>query len=255
FNIYHPYDPVAYRIEPILNPARAHSKAAIIRTFEGKLRFQYQLRNSFRAMWASLRQWRRDFEHQVLAGAHSVGLVESAASLSPLSDALVAVTQPYQLQRRPEEEQQAREEQRRGEREGDEGTENVAVFGRLCQGLPIDYSLQENEIEIANEYLFALTAHVIYWGNRDASLFVAQKLVLEPAVEDWPAGEPEAAADLSNHQVVTGFEAVNGHAETEELHEKEEATASSEVSSGSEDELASMVASLRRRRRGVAMVP
>ncbi|ETK91766.1 hypothetical protein F441_04886 [Phytophthora nicotianae CJ01A1] len=245
FNIYHPYDPVAYRIEPIMNPARAHSKAAIIRTFEGKLRFQYQLRNSFRAMWASLRQWRRDFERQVLAGAHSVGLVESPASMTPLSDALALVTQPYQLQRRPDEVQ---EEQQREEREGDETTENVAVFGRLCQGLPIDYSLQENEIEIANEYLFALTAHVIYWNNRDASLFVAQKLILEPAIENWPSSsEQEAPVERLEGQETRQIS--NGIIiSSEKLREKEEATASSEVSSGSDDEFE---VSLRRRRRAL----
>ncbi|KAH7461926.1 Phospholipase DDHD2 [Phytophthora ramorum] len=248
FNIYHPYDPVAYRIEPILNPARAHSKAAIIRTFEGKLRFQYQLRNSFRAMWASLRHWRRDFEHQVLAGAHSVGLVESPASMTPLSDALAVVAQPYQQQRRPDDVQ---EEKQREEREGDASTENVAVFGRLCQGLPIDYSLQENEIEIANEYLFALTAHVIYWSNRDASLFVAQKLILEPASENWPNSEQDAAAELPMTGVGEGEQTSNGivserAGDEKQLHEKEEATASSEVSSGSDG---GFKVSLRRRRR------
>lgn len=247
FNIYHPYDPVAYRIEPIMNPARAHSKAAIIRTFEGKLRFQYQLRNSFRAMWASLRQWRRDFEHQVLAGAHSIGLVESPASMTPLSDALAVVTQPYQWQRRPDE---AQEEQRREEREGDETTENVAVFGRLCQGLPIDYSLQENEIEIANEYLFALTAHVIYWGNRDASLFVAQKLILEPAIEGWPNNSVEAAEEQLTGQINNGAVVSSERAENEKLREREEATASSEVSSGSDGELET---TLRRRKRNAGV--
>ncbi|CAH0484932.1 unnamed protein product [Peronospora farinosa] len=236
FNIYHPYDPVAYRIEPILNPARAYSKATIIRTFEGKLRFQYQLRNSFRAMWASLRHWRRDFEHQVLAGAHSVGLVESPASTTPLSDALAVVTQPYQGQQfRLGEE--TRGEQQREEREGDESIENVAVFGRLCQGLPIDYSLQENEIEIANEYLFALTAHVIYWSNRDASLFVAQKLILEPAIENWPASEHEVTLEGSDYETAAKCEqsgsdevaTCSEHGDDTKVQEKEEATASSEV--------------------------
>ncbi|CAH0474251.1 unnamed protein product [Peronospora belbahrii] len=245
FNIYHPYDPVAYRIEPILNPARAHSKAAIIRTFEGKLRLQYQLRNSFRAMWASLRHWRRDFEHQVLAGAHRVGLVEYPASMKPLSDALAVVAQPYQLQWRLGEE--TLDEQQREEREGDETIKNVTVFGHLCQGLPIDYSLQENEIEIANEYLFALTAHVIYWSNRDASLFVAQKLILEPALENWPLCEQKIIArKFSDHEArkTSNYEH-EGNGETATchkvdndtiLHEKEETTASSEVSSASDSE-------------------
>ncbi|KAI9989060.1 hypothetical protein PInf_022786 [Phytophthora infestans] len=234
FNIYHPYDPVAYRIEPIMNPTRAHSKAAIIRTFEGKLRFQYQLRNSFRAMWASLRQWRRDFERQVLAGAHNVGLVESPASMTPLSDAIAAVTQPYQLQRRPDEAQDGRH---REEREGDETAEDVAVFGRMCQGLPIDYSLQENEIEIANEYLFALTAHVIYWNNRDANLFVAQKLILEPATENWPSRSGKEASVGISHGQTTNDIITSSKNLRDSRREKEEATASSEVSTGSDGDV------------------
>lgn len=52
-------------------------------------------------------------------------------------------------------------------------------FGKLCKGMPIDYCLQENEIEITNEYLFALTAHVIYWSNRDASLFIVKQLYID----------------------------------------------------------------------------
>ncbi|KAF4316635.1 hypothetical protein BBO99_00006771 [Phytophthora kernoviae] len=249
FNIYHPYDPVAYRIEPILNPLRAHSKAAIIRTFEGKLRFQYQLRNSFRAMWSSLRHWRRDFEHQVLAGAHSVGLVENPASMTPLSDVLAAVTQPYQVQRHSDGVQAQDEQQQREEREGDATTENVAVFGRLCQGLPVDYSLQENEIEIANEYLFALTAHVIYWGNRDANLFVAQKLILEPAIENWPISELETVVDrhVASEHKQSSNTIVDESVAIKKVREKEEATASSEVSSGSDG---GFHASLHRRRRG-----
>ncbi|KAG7400097.1 S23-interacting protein [Phytophthora boehmeriae] len=251
FNIYHPYDPVAYRIEPILNPLRAHSKAAIIRTFEGKLRFQYQLRNSFRAMWSSLRQWRRDFERQVLAGAHSIGLVENPASMTPLSDALAVVTQPYQVQRNSDGVQaQDEQQQQDDEREGDATTENVAVFGRLCQGLPVDYSLQENEIEIANEYLFALTAHVIYWGNRDANLFVAQKLILEPAIENWPVGKKlEAIEDrqVASERKQNNNAIVDESVAIKKTREKEEATASSEVSSGSDD---GFHVSLRRRRRG-----
>ncbi|KAJ0405032.1 hypothetical protein ATCC90586_004771 [Pythium insidiosum] len=189
FNIYHPYDPVAYRIEPILNPRRAHSKAAIIRTFEGKLRFQYQIRNSFRRMWQKLRHWRRNFETQVECAVRSIGLVETATPLlgydstasapgvSAAAAAPTSTTEPEHSSARQRGAMLLLPTDR--EDEGDH-VDNYEVYGRLCQGLPIDYSLQENEIEITNEYLFALTAHVIYWGNRDASLFVAQKMILEP---------------------------------------------------------------------------
>ena len=35
---------------------------------------------------------------------------------------------------------------------------------------------QENEIEATNEYLFAVTAHTIYWDCKDTSLFMAKEL-------------------------------------------------------------------------------
>ncbi|TMW67352.1 hypothetical protein Poli38472_012468 [Pythium oligandrum] len=188
FNIYHPYDPVAYRIEPILNPQRANSKAAIIRTFEGRLRFQYQLRNSFRRMWQKLRQWRRNFETQVESAVHSVGLVESMtwSSSTPSSTDVHALGD-------------AAAAAGNGNGSDEDPVEDETVFGRLCQGLPIDYSLQENEIEITNEYLFALTSHVIYWNNRDASLFLAQKMILEPPHESKEVGDVES--DVANHEV------------------------------------------------------
>lgn len=279
FNIYHPYDPVAYRIEPIVNPVRANSKAAIIRTFEGKLRFQYQLRNSFRTMWQTLRQWRRDFEFDVAHAAHSIGLVEehavfqpgtrSSALLSPLADVLALTSEARsQSVAAAKQRRRSRSSPRRVTGAADDETRDVDVYGRLCQGLPVDYSLQENEIEIANEYLFALTAHVIYWGNRDASLFMAQKLVVDPAddeelAEDMFAAEEETIGELEELEREQHEEAIaiveqeavfhgeGGEVATHQPStEKEEATASSELSLSSGDELEEKqsVPSMRRRR-------
>uniref|UniRef100_K3X310 DDHD domain-containing protein n=1 Tax=Globisporangium ultimum (strain ATCC 200006 / CBS 805.95 / DAOM BR144) TaxID=431595 RepID=K3X310_GLOUD len=202
FNIYHPYDPVAYRIEPIINPRRANSKAVIIRTFEGKLRFQYQLKNSFRVMWQTLRRWRRDFEYQVENSVRAIGLVESTPSVlaeGSNSNGLSIDTcsdggQHEMLDPRRRNSPQV-------VRDREEGAVDRDLFGSLCQGYPIDYTLQENEIEIANEYLFALTAHVIYWSNRDASLFVAQKMILEPPMDEAPPA-PVGASRLEAELVV-----------------------------------------------------
>lgn len=189
FNIYHPYDPVAYRIEPIVNSRRANSKAVIIRTFEGKLRFQYQLKNSFRVMWQTLRRWRRDFEYQVEYSVRRIGLVESTTIDANESSSPSSLTIDTTSNGEHDVLDPRRESSPHAVRDHDDGAVDRDSFGSLCQGFPIDYTLQENEIEIANEYLFALTAHVIYWSNRDASLFVAQKLILEPPVEEAPARE------------------------------------------------------------------
>lgn len=57
--------------------------------------------------------------------------------------------------------------------------------GLLCEGLPLDYALQEKEMEVANQYLFALTAHVLYWESKDACMFMAKQLV-SPALSPNP---------------------------------------------------------------------
>jgi len=51
-----------------------------------------------------------------------------------------------------------------------------AYYGCLAGGQRIDYLLQEKEIEVTNEYIFAITAHVLYWQNKDLSLFIARHL-------------------------------------------------------------------------------
>ena len=48
--------------------------------------------------------------------------------------------------------------------------------GNLNQGRRIDYMLQEKEIENANEYVFALSAHSSYWTQKDLSLFIARQI-------------------------------------------------------------------------------
>ncbi|CAN0260314.1 unnamed protein product [Discosporangium mesarthrocarpum] len=75
------------------------------------------------------------------------------------------------------------------------GEEDVEKNGRLAGGrrsmlpplFPISCFLcvQEKEIEVTNEYIFALGAHVIYWTSKDLSLFVA-KQVMEPTTTAPP---------------------------------------------------------------------
>ena len=42
-------------------------------------------------------------------------------------------------------------------------TEEAVCVGKLNGGNRIDYVLQEAPLESFNEYLFALTSHVVYW--------------------------------------------------------------------------------------------
>ena len=56
-----------------------------------------------------------------------------------------------------------------------DGVTKKVNYGRLCMGNRIDYSLQEKEIEITNEYIFAVGAHVLYWASKDLANFIAER--------------------------------------------------------------------------------
>nr|CCA16676.1 phospholipase putative [Albugo laibachii Nc14] len=202
FNIFHPYDPVAYRLEPIITSSRAQSKATIIRTFEGKLRFQYQIRQTLRTMYQKLREWTRTFEVQVEDIVQNVGLVEEkqlrdfevcAHSDIKTCDSLhTEGSGAVMVGNVASETNTCRKES------------SINMYGRLSDGLPIDYCLQENEIEITNEYLFALTAHVIYWTNRDASLFVAQHLMGDDSIYRDEQSVTKSACPTSKYVSLRG---------------------------------------------------
>lgn len=63
----------------------------------------------------------------------------------------------------------------------------------VCDGVVV----QEKEIEITNEYIFALGAHVLYWASKDLSNF----LLLQ--IKKYQDERPE---DEAEHREGKGFE-------------------------------------------------
>lgn len=175
YNIFHPYDPVAYLMQPLMRHTRTSGERPtfkIIPTFEGRLRYQYQLKQSITRGWRALRFWKRNFEQQAQEGAEWIGLLDQEEFRQSCSR---RVSSSHHRQ------------SWKGLSTGRDtpptplvlsySTSSTYVkYGQLCQGQPIDYSLQENELEMPHEYLFALTAHTIYWTNKDLAFFISQQL-------------------------------------------------------------------------------
>jgi DDHD domain len=162
FNIFHPYDPVAYRLEGCIDPRNALFEPALIRHWNGGLRVQYRTRRLWRKLVETTCQTQRTvieaFE-QGMAGAFGIGR-EDDDSVSETSE--------------------------------DRNSISNVVTGQLNEGRRIDYMLQEKEIENANEYVAALAAHSSYWLAKDLSLFIARQIYLS-ALEY--AAELDEAAD------------------------------------------------------------
>ena len=155
FNIFHPYDVVAYRLEPLLHKENANVEPKIITHWQGGFRVQYQTKLLWRKIVDNTMRTQKTVAKAVEARMEGIGLlgttvddlmIEEDDELSLLSD--------------------------------DSNLQSIHV-GNLCGGKRLDYMLQEKEIENATEYLAALAAHGSYWGERDLSLFIARQIYLK----------------------------------------------------------------------------
>ena len=161
FNIFHPLDPVAYRIEPLLEPRNAQIEPKIMTHWHGGFRFQYQTKLL----------WKKIVEETVKTQENVVASLESGMSALGLLDGS------------DEDENDVDDEY-----EMDESNEapHSVVTGNLNRGQRIDYMLQEKEIESLNvsEYVAALAAHSCYWLEKDLSLFISRQICLRSLERD-----------------------------------------------------------------------
>lgn len=161
FNIFHPFDPVAYRLEPLVCPSPP-GKAVLMPHHKGRKRFHLELYENLGQMGASIKQHlvegMRNMWHQLNEIARSHTSSDQAQTDMPQ----VQEAPPTPVDPEPTVE---------------------PVVGRLNQGRRIDHVLQEKPIEKLNEYLFALGSHLCYWRSEDTALFILKEVYQEPKPE------------------------------------------------------------------------
>ncbi|NXC87166.1 DDHD2 Phospholipase, partial [Cercotrichas coryphoeus] len=163
FNIFHPFDPVAYRIEPMivpelefepmLLPHHKGRKRMHLELKEGLTRMSVDLKNN---LLGSLRVAWQSFTRAPLP-ALEAGSTEAKAEAEAGTE--------KQPDMKPEEPPAAVKEE-----------PPPINVGRLNGGNRIDYVLQEKPIESFNEYLFALQGHLCYWESEDTVLLVLKEI-------------------------------------------------------------------------------
>ncbi|XP_036278909.1 SEC23-interacting protein isoform X2 [Pipistrellus kuhlii] len=169
FNIYHPLDPVAYRLEPMIVPD-LDLKAVLIPHHKGRKRLHLELKDSLSRMGSDLKQ----------------GFISSLKSAwQTLNEFARAHTSSTQLQEelekvanqiKEEEEKQVVEEKVVESPDFSKEEDYLGKVGMLNGGRRIDYVLQEKPIESFNEYLFALQSHLCYWESEDTALLLLKEI-------------------------------------------------------------------------------
>uniref|UniRef100_A0A8C7NAN0 DDHD domain containing 2 n=1 Tax=Oncorhynchus kisutch TaxID=8019 RepID=A0A8C7NAN0_ONCKI len=147
YNIYHPFDPVAYRIEPMI-VSESDLEPMLIPHHKGRKRMHLELKESLTRMST-------DLKNNVLGSFRTAwqSLVRMpVAALPPVEDGETTAERSLQETEKVESPGSVEDKGRQ------------VKVGMLNGGRRIDYVLQEAPIESFNEYLFAIQSHLCYWS-------------------------------------------------------------------------------------------
>uniref|UniRef100_A0AAQ4RKG7 DDHD domain containing 2 n=1 Tax=Gasterosteus aculeatus aculeatus TaxID=481459 RepID=A0AAQ4RKG7_GASAC len=160
YNIYHPYDPVAYRLEPMI-VTDVDLEPMLIPHHKGRKRMHLELKDSFTRM-------SMDLKNNVLGSLRTAWQSFSripVAALPPVDEGNATTESLNRVCDEAESSGSA------------EQTEQPEIkVGMLNGGRRIDYVLQEKPIESFNEYLFAIQSHLCYWESEDTALLLLKEI-------------------------------------------------------------------------------
>ncbi|XP_057704479.1 SEC23-interacting protein isoform X2 [Corythoichthys intestinalis] len=178
FNIYHPLDPVAYRIEPMIIPD-LELKPVLIPHHKGRKRLHLELKESLSRMGS-------DLKHGFISSLKSAWQTLNDFARAHTSSAQLQAELAMVANQIEEQEKRAQDlsEQKSSEiPEPPKEEEPQVHIGMLNGGNRIDFVLQEKPIESFNEYLFALQSHVCYWQSEDTVLLILKEIYKSMGVQ------------------------------------------------------------------------
>ncbi|KAL3050015.1 hypothetical protein OYC64_012135 [Pagothenia borchgrevinki] len=173
FNIYHPLDPVAYRIEPMILPDMDF-KPVLVPHHKGRKRLHLELKESLTRMGS-------DLKHGFISSLRTAwqtlnDFARAHTSSAQLQAELAMVASQIEQQELQAREGEAEEHKITEIPEPPREEEPQVKVGMLNGGNRIDYVLQEKPIESFNEYLFALQSHLCYWTSEDTALLILKEI-------------------------------------------------------------------------------
>ncbi|XP_024084166.1 mucin-5AC-like isoform X1 [Cimex lectularius] len=169
FNIFHPNDPVAYRIEPLISPEMSGIPAVMIPHHKGRKRMHLELKETMAHVTAALKQKLMDSVRSTWNTVYQLAMFQRPDS--SLQHEVDKVLQDEVL--------------RGGDVSSPTGSFQLSLtdeqglelrVGSLNGGNRIDYVLQEAPLETFNQYISAVRSHVVYWESEDTVLMVLKEI-------------------------------------------------------------------------------
>ncbi|GAB1610603.1 phospholipase DDHD2-like isoform X4 [Argonauta hians] len=199
FNIFHPFDPVAYRLEPLVNPCASNHKPVLIPHHKGRKRLHLELRESLSRVGSDLKQ---KFLDSLKSTWNSINEFARAHTSSPALEQHVDSEMDKVINEFVVPEDEACETASVASSPDDD-----LSLGRLNDGCRIDYVLQEKPIESFNDYLFALASHGCYWESEDTVLLILKELYAMMGIKPQlnPTDTPSVRSSTTSIPVTPGY--------------------------------------------------
>ncbi|XP_055371459.1 uncharacterized protein LOC129605616 [Condylostylus longicornis] len=173
YNIFHPYDPIAYRIEALINPEFSSIRPVLIPHHKGRKRMHLELKETMTRVGTEVKQRIAEIfkgTMETVFFLSSKNKVEDQQEMEKevdkVLDSQLKMDQPIRTASSSSSDLQSLEDL----------NELNMTIGKLNDTKRIDYVLQEAPLEFFNEYLFALTSHVCYWDSEDTILFIVKEI-------------------------------------------------------------------------------
>ena len=181
FNIFHPFDPVAYRLEPLIVP-NIEVEPVLMDHHLGRKRMHLEIKEGlakvsadvkqlmmqkFKTTWSSI----TDFAKAHKLSSQAAVSEEAQEELENLENKIDQLTVA---------------EATISDNEATPQSELNIKIGMLNQGRRVDYVLQERPIESFNEYLFAFASHACYWESEDTMLLVVKEILEKLSIKADP---------------------------------------------------------------------
>lgn len=179
YNIFHPFDPVAYRVETLINPDLSPMRPVLIPHHKGRKRMHLELRETISKLSAEIK-------HKFLSTIRST--METVTSFKP-NGGTTKEDLEHEVNKVLEE--NLKMDGRTFSPSSSTGCPHdeqidltdQQTHGCLNSGRRVDFVLQEAPLEYFNEYLFALTSHMCYWESEDTTLFIVKEIYTSLGVQ------------------------------------------------------------------------
>jgi len=154
YNIFHPYDPVAYRIESLVDREFSELRPLVVPHHQGRKRMHLELKETMSRVGTDIKQRVMESLKATMGAVYSVAGTLTGQVENAVENEIKNTTRsesPIQ--------------------------EQVLILpANMNDGKRIDYVLQEAPLESFNEYLFALASHLCYWESEDTSLMILKEI-------------------------------------------------------------------------------